>query len=519
MEGASMKVVIDDRPVEVRPGMTILEAAQQAGLHIPHLCFHPAFVPEGSCRICLVEIEGLPKLELACATQVRDGMKISTQSPRVREARRGVLEFLLAEHPLDCPICDKSGECKLQDYYKEYGLFESAFREAKEKREKIIKIGENLILDRERCILCTRCVRFLSEITKTQELGVFRRGIHSEISTYEGTPVKNNYSGNLVDLCPVGAITDTEFRFKTRAWFLVQIESICPLCSRGCNIYVDYHPGFARVSGTAKVYRIRARENPDVNGHWICDFGRYGYRSLEKDRAEKILRRTENREMMMSWEKTLAELAEKLRTRHLTKNTSGIAVMANTWMTNEDLFLLKKIFKDDLGLKKIYFSDPKPGSEDGYLLLAERTPNARGAKEMGFELNSVSLGDLAHHTDVLIIFGPFLGDLHDPASLKNALDRIGTKVLVTHHRSRLEAYVDFVLPSSGILEKNGSLTNKDGKIQTLSAVCPPRGDSRPEWSILVELAKELRINADYYSQMTGPEVIRREMGREISFFR
>jgi NADH-quinone oxidoreductase subunit G len=229
MESASMKVVIDDRPVEVRPGMTILAAAQQAGLHIPHLCFHPAFVPEGSCRICLVEIEGLPKLELACATTVRDGMKISTQSPRVREARRGVLEFLLADHPLDCPICDKAGECKLQDYYLEYGLFENAFKEAKEKREKIIKIGEKLILDRERCILCTRCVRFLSEITKTQELGVFRRGIYSEISTYEGAPVKNNYSGNLVDLCPVGAITDREFRFKTRTWFLVQTESICPL--------------------------------------------------------------------------------------------------------------------------------------------------------------------------------------------------------------------------------------------------------------------------------------------------
>jgi NADH-quinone oxidoreductase subunit G len=519
MESAAMKIVIDDRPVEVEEGTTILQAAKQAGLHIPHLCFHPAFVPEGSCRICLVEIEGLPKLELACATAVRDGMKISTQSPRVREARRGVLEFLLAEHPLDCPICDKAGECKLQDYYQEYGLFESAFKEAKEKREKINKIGEKLILDRERCILCTRCVRFLSEITKTQELGVFRRGIHSEISIYEGAPVKNNYSGNLVDLCPVGAITDMEFRFKTRTWFLEKSESICPLCSRGCNIYVDYHPGFVRVPGTAKIYRIRARENPDVNGSWICDYGRYGYRSLEKDQADKILWRIEGRDTIMSWEKILSLLAEKLRPRHLAKNISGIAVIANTWMTNEELFLFKKIFKDDLGLKKIFFADPRPGSGDGFLLQAERTPNARAAKEMGLELSSVNLEDLSKNTDILIIFGSFLADLYDRASIKSVLDKIRTKALVSSHRSGLESYVDFILPASGILEKTGSLTNRDGLVQKFSAVCPPCGDSRPEWSVLVELAKELRINAGYYSRLTQPEVILKEMGKEIAFFR
>jgi len=519
MESASMKIVIDDRPIEVPQGTTVLQAAQQAGLHIPHLCFHPAFVPEGSCRICLVEIEGLPKLELACATAVRDGMKISTQSPRVREARRGVLEFLLADHPLDCPICDKAGECKLQDYYQEYGLFESAFKEAKEKRDKIIKIAEKLILDRERCILCTRCVRFLSEITRTQELGVFRRGIHSEISTYEGAPVQNNYSGNLVDLCPVGAITDTEFRFKTRTWFLVQSESICPLCSRGCNIYVDYHPGFTRIPGTAKIYRIRARENLEVNGRWICDFGRYGFPSLEKDRGDKILWKKEGRDTIMSWEKILSLLAEKLRPRHRAKNTSNIAVVANTWMTNEELFLLKKIFMDDLGLKKIFFADPKPGPEDGFLLLTERSPNARGAKEMGLELDSVSLEGLSQNTDILIIFGSFLADLHDPSSLKNVLDKIRTKVLVSSHRSGLEPYVDFILPASGILEKTGSLTNRDGLVQKFSAVCPPCGDSRPEWSVLIELAKELRINAGYYSRLIQPEVILKEMGKEIAFFR
>jgi len=264
-----VKIFIDDKPVEVKEGTTVFAAAEQAGIPIPHLCYHPAFIAEGSCRMCLVEIEGMPKLELACSTQVREDMKIWTQSEKVIKARKGVLEFLLAEHPLDCPICDKAGECKLQDYYEEYGLFESQFKELKEKREKKVNIGERLILDRERCILCTRCVRFLRGVTKTQELGVFNRGIRSEISTYDGDLVAHNYSGNLAQICPVGAITDVDFRFQIRSWLLKKGDSICPLCSRGCNISIEYHPGFARIPQKKRVYRITSRKNPQVNDYWI----------------------------------------------------------------------------------------------------------------------------------------------------------------------------------------------------------------------------------------------------------
>ncbi len=514
-----IKIILDDRPIEVPEGTTVMKAAKQAGIHIPHLCYHSAFVPEGSCRICLVEIEGLPKLELACSTVVREGMKISTQNPRVREARRGVLEFLLADHPLDCPICDKAGECKLQNYYQEYGLFETAFREAKEKREKLVRIGPRLILDRERCILCTRCVRFLSEITKTQELGVFRRGIRSEISTYEEIPVDNNYGGNLVELCPVGAITDTDFRFRTRTWFLAQTESICPMCSRGCNIYVDYHPGFARMPGTAGIFRIRARENMEVNGPWICDYGRYGYRFLGKDRWDKILWRTEGRDTALSWEKVLGLLADRLRSRLHDKNTASIAVIAHTWLMNEELFLVKRIFKDDLGVGKIFFVDPKPGSADGFLLQAERSPNVRGAQELGLNVNSVKFEDLSKNTDFLIIFGPFLADHYPAPNLKTVLDRIETKTILTSWRSGLESYADFVLPAAGFSEKSGSLTNKDGKVQSLSAVCPAAGESRPEWSILVDLARIMRLNDGYYDRLVNPEAILQTMGKEIPFFK
>jgi NADH-quinone oxidoreductase subunit G len=269
-----VKIIIDEKELEAEEGMTILQAAEAAGLQIPHLCYHKAFVPQGSCRICLVEIEGLPKLELACSTRVREGMKISTRSERVIDARKGVLECLLAEHPIDCPICDKAGDCKLQDYYEEYGLFDSEFKEYKEKRQKEIEIGKSLVHDQERCILCRRCIRFLREVTKTEELGVFNRGIHTEVSVYDGVLVDNNYSGNLAEICPVGAITDRDFRFKTRNWFLKSEPSICPLCSRGCNIFVESHQGFSRFQLPKRVYRIRSREKEKINGYWLCEVGR-----------------------------------------------------------------------------------------------------------------------------------------------------------------------------------------------------------------------------------------------------
>jgi len=205
-----IKIFIDGKPYEVKEAQTIFNAAKDNGIDIPHFCYHPAFAPEGTCRMCLVEIEGVPKLELSCSTPVREGMKIQTQSERVVEARKGVLEFLLAEHPIDCPICDQAGDCKLQDYYDEYGLYDSQFRETKEKREKKVEIAKNLLHDQERCVLCRRCVRFLRDVTKTRELGVFERGNHTEINIYDGKPVDNNYSGNLAQICPVGAITDND---------------------------------------------------------------------------------------------------------------------------------------------------------------------------------------------------------------------------------------------------------------------------------------------------------------------
>ena len=513
-----VKIFIDEKPIEAEDSVTILQAAEKAGIHIPHFCYHAAFPPEGSCRMCLVEIEGLPKLELACSTRIREGMRVFTQSEKVIEARKGVLEFLLAEHPIDCPICDKAGECKLQDYYEDYGLFESQFTEAKEKREKKIKIGKSLILDQERCILCTRCVRFLKEITKTQELGVFERGIHSEINIYNGTPINNNYSGNLTEICPVGAITDSDFRFQTRTWFLQKGASICPLCSRGCNIYIEYHRGFPRFPLPKRVFRVKARENPEINSFWICDIGRYGYSYLNESRHLEISLNNSNHRRYITWENMLSLLSEKIKRLYYMHRTSRIAIILNTWLSNEELFLINRMFKDDLKIDQIFAVDSPQEKGDQFLLTEDRSPNRRGAQEMGFTLEPFKLASLHPETELLLAFDPPFSSPFRAVEAKAALERIETKVLFTAHANEWNDHFDIVLPTALIPEKEGSLTNVDGKIQRFSSVFEPCGEGLPEWKILVELAKQLKFHFYDYKPLSSPEIIFQELKKQnLSF--
>jgi NADH-quinone oxidoreductase subunit G len=512
------KIFIDGQALDVPEGLTILRAAELAGIDIPHFCYHPAFAPEGSCRMCLVEIEGLPKLDLACSVQVKDGLKVHTQSPRVVEARKSVLEFLLAEHPLDCPICDKAGECTLQDYFEAYGLFDGRFKEAKEKREKRYKLSEKLVLDRERCILCTRCVRFLREITKTEEAGIVERGNHSEVSIYETEFIDNNYSGNLVDICPVGAITDRDFRFKTRVWFLEKKPSICPLCSRGCNIYIDSHPGFPRVAASQRVYRIRPRENPEVNRYWICDFGRYSYSGLDQGRLNAIILNKGDKDTELSWDKALPFLTEKIKPLIIAKKTSRISVILHSGLSNEELFLAKKVFQEGLKIENMFIVDPASDQGDDFLLTPERTPNQRGFKEIGLAVGPPDLMALAERTDLLLIFGSHLSTVFNPADAKASLEKIAMKVLFSSHQSSLDALVDIIIPTPVIAEKSGSLTNIDGRVQRFEPALGFRAQGVAEWQALVDLAKELNVNYKYFWQLQSPEAVYQAMRQEIPFF-
>jgi NADH-quinone oxidoreductase subunit G len=513
------KVDIDGLCVDAAAGSTILLAAEQAGISIPHFCFHPAFSPEGSCRLCLVEVADSPKLELACATVVREGMKVLTASPQVRDARRGVLEFLLAEHPLDCPICDKAGECRLQDYYQEYGLTEGVFDETKIRREKKVRIGEKLLLDRERCVLCTRCVRFLTEVTKTGELAVVQRGVRSEVATYDGERVRTPYAGNLVDLCPTGAITDMEFRFTTRPWFLERRESVCPLCGRGCNIFIDSHPGVPRVPGSANVYRIRPRFNAAVNGHWICDHGRYDYlRALRSVPPSRLLWNRESRGVEMSWDKATTLVIAKLRALLETKGPERVALVLTSFLTNEEFYLIRRIFKFSLDVRRVFFADPPPGAADGFLLTEERAPNRKGAELLGFDPRPIVFGELAESTDFILIFGTALADLFSHEEVSRVFGTIQTKVLVAANPEALASQADFILPAVPAAGKDGSFVNAESRIQKFSAAVRPCGEARPEWAILLDLARALRLDEEFFGGVGGVSDIFERMAAEFSVF-
>ena len=495
---AEVNLEIDGRALRVPAGTTVLKAAEGLGIFIPRFCFHPAFEPEGSCRMCLVEVEGLPKLDLACSTVVREGMKVRTSTPRVLEARRDVLEFLLADHPLDCPICDKAGECLLQEYYNAHGRYASAFLEAKEKKAKEVPLGKALLLDRERCVLCSRCVRFLLKVTKTGELGIFERGVKSEVGLDDGVEVRNNYSGNLVDICPVGAITDKDFRFKTRVWFLKNGRTVCPRCGRGCAIVVQSVCGYPLPGDRRKVYRIVPAENPDVNGYWICDRGRYAVPDIEEGRQEAIGVKAagDGAATPLSWDDALKALAADIRGASGLGGPPRLGVVLTSFLTNEELEASRKIFIDALGVSAVAFADPPPGEADGLLLTADRTPNRRGAEALGFALTPPDLAALAGAVDVLLVFGPHLLERVPPEEAARALAGVRRTWLLTARRSPLDGLADVVLPTALPEEKSGSFTNIDGLRQHFEPALEPPRACRAEGRILGDLAAALEVKLD-----------------------
>lgn len=493
MSGAkTVGLTIDGVPVRAAEGTSVLRAAGSAGIAIPHFCYHPAFPAEGSCRMCLVEIEGLPKLELACATAVKEGLTVRTDTPRVRAARKDVLEFLLADHPLDCPICDKAGECRLQDYYEAYGLYPGRFSEMKRKKDKLVRIGKGLILDRERCVLCTRCVRFLRAVTGTGELGVFERGDRAEIGVFEGAPVDNDYAGNLVDICPVGAITDSDFRFKTRAWLLDRRPTVCPLCGRGCAVVVESVSGYPLREGERRVFRVRARENPAVNGHWICDLGRAGRRGIDENRLARAAR-PGGPAGDLSWQEAVADLASRVGAVPPADRAGRIGLVLNSFLTLEELGLARRVFVEGLGLEKIFFADPPPGEADGLLLTPERVPNARGAAEAGFRPRPPDPGALAG-TGILIVFDPPYGAHHAVEALAAAFRAVPSRYLFTSHVGPLDGLADVVVPIAVPAEKAGTYVNVDGIRQTFARAVDPAPSVAAEGEVLALLGRRLGLD-------------------------
>jgi NADH-quinone oxidoreductase subunit G len=499
-------LTIDGLTVTVADGTTVIQAAEQLGIFVPRYCYHPALSIAGNCRICLVEVEKLPKLQIACNTPVSEGMVVQTRSDKAESGRRAVLEFLLANHPLDCPVCDQSGECDLQNFYLTFGLYNPRFREQKVKKHKAVPVGPHVMLDQERCILCSRCVRFTDEITGAGELGIFFRGDHAELGIYPGTELNNRYSVNVVDLCPVGALTERDFRFKARVWYLSSTPTVCNGCSQGCNIDLHYVLDRPHLNDGKRVVRIKPRYNPDVNRWWICDEGRYGLSWIDRARLDRVRGPAPAKD---GWEQALGTIAASLLELREQKAGSRIGVIASPQLTNEELFLVREIFQGALGAQVSADVPQQPGYRDDFLIQADKNPNTNGAMLVGLAgAEAIAAGQIVDQAldgklDFLWVMGPDLVELFGEEKARALPAKLRLFVYSGTNESATAPLAHWVLPGAAYVEKDGTFVNCRGRVQRIGRAFPPPQESREEWRILLDLAAKLGLPLNW----RGPQQI------------
>src|SRR5262245_52708547 len=515
-------LTINQKAISVVDGTTIIQAAEKLGVEIPRYCYHPGLSIAGSCRMCLVEIEKMPKLQPACNTRVTEGMVVRTDTEKVKEAVSGVLEFLLINHPLDCPVCDQAGECFLQEYYMKFGLYESRMDENKIKRRKAQPIGPHVILDNERCILCSRCVRFVREVSHSNEIGIFNRGSHSEIRLLPEKILDNNYSGNVVDICPVGALTDRDFRFQCRVWYLSETDSVCPGCSRGCNISIHANRERHHHAEGRRVMRLKPRYNAEVNQWWMCDVGRYGSKSIDDPSRISTARIKKYGEFArIEINQAIAFAAQQLKQALETVGPGAVTVVPSPCLTNEDLFVIKKFFRNDLGITKIDFRvpDEKPSSGDGFLLQADKHPNTRGAlavglDEDGFDLSRSVESQASAKPQLLYLFEHDLVGKLGEARGGRFLQQFSSVIYLGSNENQTSALADLVLPIACYAETDGTFTSFEGRGQRINRAIDPLGDSVPAWLLISMLAQSLGYDYHYDSV----EEIFEELAHHITEF-
>lgn len=457
------KFTLDGNEVEFQPGETIIEAAKKVGVDIPHFCWHPSLSVSGNCRVCLVEIEKMPKLAIACSTIASEGMVVHTQSDKTLSARNAVMEFLLINHPLDCPICDEAGECKLQDYAYQHSKGESRFTEEKQHKDKRVPLGPNVMFDGERCISCSRCIRFADEITKTGELTFVQRGDRVTIVTFPGKEFDNAYSLNVTDICPVGALTNRDFRFKARVWDMSATKTICSGCARGCNTEVWVRNN--------EILRLTPRQNDAVNSYWMCDHGRLEtFKQVHAaERINGVYMKREGQNVKVSWDEAYAGAASELK--HLNKDQ--IAVIASASSTCEDNFMLARFAKGVLSTKHIdYIPHIIPGSGDDLLIREDKAPNALGTELAGvqpaaggFDRDAILEGVKKGTIKALILVDEDLAAMSP--EMETALAKLDVLIVVSSHHNRTTALANIVFPSAMYAEKNGTWVNFQGRIQRI----------------------------------------------------
>ena len=510
------KITVDGKMMECKDRQMVLQACLDNGMHLPHYCYHPGLSIVASCRICLVEVEGLPKLVPSCQTPVRDGMVVHTNSPKAIANQKQVMEYLLVNHPLDCPVCDQAGECGLQDYSYEYGRSESRFEEDKHKKPKK-DIGLNVLLYNDRCIMCTRCVRFTREVSGQSELYVDGRGHKEEIDVFPGKPLDNKLSGTVVDLCPVGALLDKDFLFKQRVWLLKQAASISPVDSGGENIYLEYNEGV--------IYRVKPRYNADVNTWWISDDTRYSYKAVhDPKRLTHAKRGQYGAQIDTSYEKAIEAADHGLRDAAKAGGSGSLYAVMSPMMACEEAFLLGKYIRS-IDPKAVLVMGPVPTAgedevfkhymtgKETFRIKAEKVPNAAGIRRVLALLGGTTAtfedfvkAEKAELKNVKAgwIVGGYLSSWlpkDQPAPFKK-----GFRVVQDILPSSMADAADVVLPGAAWAEKEGCWENFAGKMQAFAAaVAPPEG-ARREGNVYYRLMGRAGqyVAADVRSEMGQP---------------
>jgi NADH-quinone oxidoreductase subunit G len=478
-ETKMVNLTIEGRAVSVPDGTSILEAAKQVGVLIPHYCYHPGLPVAGVCRMCLVEVEKSPKLAPSCATTVAEGQVVHVHSEKSLDARKGVLEMLLINHPLDCPICDQAGECELQDYTFQEGREDSRYREPK-RFNPVEDFGGDVVYVPNRCILCTRCVRFMDDVAHDTVLNVSERGDRAVIGKFEGKDLTNVWAGNVVDLCPVGALLSKDFLNKARAWELDRAASICPNCTQGCNVMIETREN--------QVVRMRPRPNEEVNAFFMCDYGRLNYRWMnERQRAETPLMKLNGKLVAADWDAAVPAAAKLLSGKRA-------HVVASPMLSNESLYLLSQLIESSQGTGVFRVAEgeevPLPGVED-LALRRERAANVYGAEMLGFKkTNSIGAGK----GDVLVIVGEDLDGL-DAAAIGDAVEIL---VIGPALPEWLAAKASIVLPTTNFAEEEGTVTNLRGRVQRFSQAKAAPGLSRPTWLVLGDLLGALGRQSSFF---------------------
>jgi NADH-quinone oxidoreductase subunit G len=509
----TVTLTIDGQPVTVEKGKTVLQAAVEHGFSVPYYCYHPGLGVDGSCRVCVVKIEKMAKLQTACSTVCTDGMVVSTNTPDVVQARAGVLEFLLVNHPLDCPVCDKGGECPLQDFSYSFGRSNSRMEFPRrvfdgEGVKADVDFGPTLMLNRNRCILCTRCIRFMREVDGDAQIGIAARGNDSQIATFNEQGVHSLLSGNLMDVCPVGAITTRDYRFKSRPWDNPDaVDTICTLCSKGCNTtaWIKAKPEWAKGK---RLVRITPRFEPAVNGYWMCDIGRFDYHWIESEERLQAphVREGAGHQQATTWDVALKALGERVGA----VAQQGLTFLISAHASNEEIFMVERLAS---AIAVSWKTSPKaqPANTKFKVPIVD-APNVNGARDLGLPVGAGNAGapDLAAlrqaveagQVAAIYVFDPgpegSIGDTSWVAAARQS-GKLSLLIYQGVLLTDLARVADIVLPGSAWVEKDGTFTNDQGVVQAAARVFDPPGEALDDREISFRVAKALGNELPYHT--------------------